>query len=250
MITLPLTLIGAWMLGGAVLAPAAAAEAPPATTPSTLFVARRAWHIDIGFAAADLHAPLDSVAAQFPGVKYLFFGFGDRHYLLAKKQGAAAMLGALWPGPGMLLVTALKTVPAEAFGAPGVIELTLSPAEAAAAQTFIGNSFAAVDPAGPNRPVSHRPVSPYAPGPYEGSLYFSAVPRYSALYTCNTWAAEALKAAGLPVRTRAVLFAGQVWTQASRRARVQAPSTSDIRPARAQAPRSSGAQSQGGGPPF
>jgi hypothetical protein len=172
-----------------------------------IFVARRGWHIDIGFAAADLGAPLNSVAAQFPEVKYVFFGFGDRHYLLAKERGASTMLGALWPGPGMLLVTGLKATPAEAFGASQVIALSVSSAQARAAQAFILSSFA------------NPSLAAYAPGPYEGSLYFSAVPRYSAFHTCNTWAAEALNAAGLPVRTTAVLFAGQLWSQVEKLAR-------------------------------
>jgi Protein of unknown function (DUF2459) len=61
----------------------------------------------------------------------------------------------------------------------------------------------------------HAPGT-YAPGPYPGSGYFNAVPRYSAFHTCNTWAAEALKAAGLPVRSRGVALAGQLWRQSRR----------------------------------
>ena len=42
-----------------------------------IYVVRRGWHMDIGFAAADLQPPLNDVIGQFPGVRYLFFGFGD-----------------------------------------------------------------------------------------------------------------------------------------------------------------------------
>lgn len=68
-------------------------ELTGATRAMMIFVARRRWHVDVGFAAADLGAPLDALAAQFPGVKYLFFGFGDRRYLMAKHQALPAMLG-------------------------------------------------------------------------------------------------------------------------------------------------------------
>ena len=51
------------------------------------------------------------------------------------------------------------------------------------------------------------------PGPYEGSAYLRASERYSALHTCNTWAAELLQASGLPVHSHGVLFAGQLWRQ-------------------------------------
>jgi hypothetical protein len=53
---------------------------------------------------------------EFPGAQYLFFGFGDRHYLLAKNRGAPVALAALWPGRGMFLATGLTSAPSVAFG--------------------------------------------------------------------------------------------------------------------------------------
>jgi hypothetical protein len=50
-------------------------------------------------------------------------------------------------------------------------------------------------------------------GPYAGAVYFAAALRYSAGFTCNTWTAEALREAGLPVRVGGVVFAGQVMEQ-------------------------------------
>jgi Protein of unknown function (DUF2459) len=188
--------------GGAVRTPSV--ESTSISAPAAIIVARRRWHIDIGFATADLGAPLDSVAATLPGVKYLFFGFGDRHYLMAKRKNVPAMLGAIFPGPGIMLVTGLEHTPAEAFGAEQVIELAVSPAQARAIQAFIWNSLTH---------VAGQPITPYARGPYEGSLYFSSAVRYSAFHTCNTWAAEALRAAALPIRRRAILFAWQLWPQ-------------------------------------
>ena len=108
--------------------PALGAPQAAATEPSAVvYVARRGWHIDIGMATADLRPPLDALASQFPGAQYLFFGFGDRHYLLAKRHNAPVLLAALWPGNAVLLVTGLAATPQEAFGASHVIELaTLS----------------------------------------------------------------------------------------------------------------------------
>jgi Protein of unknown function (DUF2459) len=204
---------------------APSSNAPPAreplavsidvAAPTVIYIARRKWHVDIGFAAADLRAPLDSLTGQLPEAKYLFFGFGDRHYLLAKEHRAPAMLGALWPGPGMLLVTGIESTPAAAFGAAEVIELKVSRADALAAQAFIWGSLAGADPA-----------TAYGPGPYEGSLYFNAAPRYSAFHTCNTWVAEALRAAHLAVRTTMVLFAGQLWEETEKLAAAHSPTAS------------------------
>ncbi len=61
----------------------------------------------------------------------------------------------------------------------------------------------------------------YQQGPYDGSVYFLAVPKYSAFRTCNTWGAEALRAAGFRVHAKGVVFAWQLWMQARRLKRSQ-----------------------------
>jgi hypothetical protein len=188
------------------------ADAPPDSEHVVMYLARRRWHIDVGFAVHDLDPSLAVIAQRFPQAKYLFFGFGDRHYLLSKRKDISTLAGALFPGPGLVLVTAIENSPAQAFGAPHVIELALADASATAAQRFVRRTLGGGD------------IAPFADGPYEGSAYYEAVPRYSALHTCNTWAAEAMQSAGLEVHTRLVLFAGQTWNQArkiNRRARAR-----------------------------
>jgi hypothetical protein len=181
------------------------AVASRAHSSTIIYVVRRGWHIDIGFSSADLQAPLASLGAQFTAPQYLFFGFGDRHYLLAGNKDSG-MLGALWPGDGIVLVTALAAAPEEAFGNGAVIRLRVGAAEARSAQAFVWESILKENGA----------ARIYGKGPYESSLYFGAVPKYSALHTCNTWIAESLRAAGLPVQSRGVVFASQLWSQTRR----------------------------------
>jgi len=168
-----------------------------------VYVARRGWHIDIGFAVSDLSPPLTAIAADLTNSQYVFFGFGDRHYLVAKNKNFPSMLAALWPGAGMVLATGLAAPPEEAFGAVHVIRLLVSQGQARAAQNFVWNSLI----------KSNGMANFYAVGPYEGSLYYSAIPTYSAAHTCNTWLAEALRAAGLPIQSVGVVFAVQLWSQ-------------------------------------
>ena len=170
--------------------------------PVVIYVARRGWHIDIGFAVADLQPPLASLANEFPRVQSLFFGFGDRHYLESKGHHAPALFVALWPGPGLILLTSLTATPQAAFGAPHVMAFEVTVRQAREAQAFVWRSLA-----------DHQSL---AAGPYEGSRYFAATPRYSALHTCNTWAAQTLAAAALPVRSAGVIFAWQLWGQLRR----------------------------------
>jgi hypothetical protein len=173
-------------------------------SPVTVYVARRKWHIDVGFAAADLDPSLRPVQAEFGAAKYLFFGFGDRHYLLTKGKTTPLLLRALWPGPALLLVTAIKDPPEFAFGPTQLLRLELSAAQAHAIQSFIRASIPDPD------------LTPLAAGPYEDSAYYRASQSYSALYTCNTWAAEALRAGGERIRSTGVIFAGQLWHQVLR----------------------------------
>jgi hypothetical protein len=186
------------------LMPSYSAEPPEKTT--VIYVIRRKWHVDIGFAAADLQPPLTALRADFPQARYLSFGFGDRHYLLDKDRGFGGMLAALWPGPGLMLVTGLTATLQAAFEEGNVIEIPVTAAQAADAQAFIWKSLAANDGA----------VAPLLAGPYDGSLYYASSQHYSALHTCNTWAAQTLQAAHLRVHSAGVEFAGQLWRQARR----------------------------------
>jgi uncharacterized protein (TIGR02117 family) len=173
---------------------------------SVIYVIKRKWHVDIGFAAADLPPPLDSLRTDFPGTQYLLFGFGDRHYLLDQDRGIGGALAALWPGAGLMLVTAPTASLQVAFGRENVIGIAVSAAQLRAAQAFVGRSLS----------VQNGAIAPLRAGPYESSFYYSTSQRYSAFHTCNTWAAEALQAAGLPVHSAGVGLFGQVWTQARR----------------------------------
>jgi hypothetical protein len=197
-------------LWAALADPSQGAQAPLAqsadSTDSVMLVARRGWHIDIGFATVDLQPPLSAVAAEFAGAQYVFFGFGDKHYLLSKSPRSLSLIGALWPGPGMILATALNGSPQEAFGVAHVAVLHVSLNQMHATQLFIWRALQ----------TESEQVHSYAAGPYSGSLYFASTSTYSALHTCNSWAAEGLAQAELPIHSHAVIFAGQLWRQLQR----------------------------------
>ena len=178
---------------------------------STVYVARRGWHIDVGVEVVDLALPLAAVAETLPGARYIFFGFGDRRFLQAKKHDAPVLLASVWPGAGLLLLTALSASPEQGFGADHVIRLTVSAEQMQALQSFIWNSVKTKDGA----------IGARQPGPYEDSVYLPAAAKYSGVHTCNTWVAEGLRAAGFHVHSAGVIFAGQLWRQVRRLERAQ-----------------------------
>jgi uncharacterized protein (TIGR02117 family) len=177
--------------------------------PSTIFVVVRGWHTDLALSVDDLRGPLTGFREVFPGARYLVFGFGERTYVQAREKSMFAMLAALAPGPGLMLVTGLTVPPAKAFGAADVTPLRLSQPGMAALNAFISDALA------------DGKLERVGRGPYDGSLFYAASGTYSLAYTCNTWTADGLQASGLPVRADGVLFAGQVQAHAHQAAAYQ-----------------------------
>ncbi|MGH6676638.1 MAG: DUF2459 domain-containing protein, partial [Xanthobacteraceae bacterium] len=56
-------------------------------------------------------------------------------------------------------------------------------------------------------------LQPLGHGPYPSSAFYAAAGTYDGTHTCNTWTAEALHTAGLPVTSAGVVFAGQLMRQ-------------------------------------
>ena len=185
-------------------------------------VIARGWHTDIGLPAGmPLQPQLAALAQDFPGVREMVFGFGDRSYLLERTPSPVNMLRALLPGPGAILLTALVAAPDVAFGAANVVPLRLSQAGFDRLQRFIAASLQTANLQSPFRGSSSpvptgttAPVVPLAEGPYPGSRFYPSNIVYAGTYTCNTWTAEALAAAGLPVGVSGVVFAHQVMHRA------------------------------------
>ncbi|MCB4823178.1 DUF2459 domain-containing protein [Roseicella aerolata] len=190
------------------LAALAGCAAPPpplpcATAPEgpLAWVVDHGWHTDIALRTADLAGPLAGFRTLFPGAGTVVFGFGKRSFMLAGAGAVEELLLGPLPGPGVVQVKGLRVAPPEAYP-EGAIALPLPEGGLARLSAFLWESLA-LDAAG-------RPV-PAHPRPLHDSLFYESSRGYSLLYTCNTWTAEALRSAGLPVHaggvvlTRAVL---------------------------------------------
>jgi hypothetical protein len=201
----------------------------PAALPRTAVVSvvERDWHTDIGLRAEDMDGPLATIRARFPGVRTVLFGFGDRHYLTDRRPGFIDMLIAALPGPGALLVTGLRTTPAEAFGAANVVELAVTGAGLHRLADFLWHAFETGENGQPRL---------LGEGPYPGSLFFASADTYALTHTCNTWTAEALQLGGTAVRAAGVLFA----TQVMERARASRPVSMSAAPPRCSGPAAAG----------
>ena len=180
-----LALFLAILLAGCATIPPPQACRPEAESGEGVWLLDRGWHTEIAVPVAAIHGPLARIAAAYPGADNIAFGFGKRDFIMAEAPGLGIWLAGPIPGPAVVEITGRRGLPARAIWLP-------MPAEGVdALLAFTTASLA--DPAAP--PVNRTPW---------GQGFYASSRGYSLNYTCNTWVAEALAAAGLPIRVQGV----------------------------------------------
>ncbi len=182
---------------------------PPASRPADVaWLVDQGWHTEIGLPASEITGPLGVFRDVFPGATTLMFGFGKRTFITAKVESFSELLMGPIPGPGAIQVIGLRTAPPLAFTRARVIRLTLLPGEAGRLSGFIWGAI------GKTRDGQARLISQ---GLFPGSLFYAASRGYDLTYTCNSWSAEALQAAGMPIDPDGIVLPHGLLAQAARR---------------------------------
>jgi hypothetical protein len=181
-------------------------DTPVPTGDASIYVVERGWHTDIGLPVDEIAGPLATLEQDFPGVRFMVFGFGERAYYMARRTGSAELLTAMFPSESAILMTALSASPTKAFADQHVVELHL-PQDAV---DRIANRIWHILEKGPDGSAVRL-----ADGPYPGSVFLASTETYDLFNTCNTWTAALLHDVGLPIDPQ-VLLAGQVMQQVDR----------------------------------
>jgi hypothetical protein len=184
----------AMLLAGCAAIPPPSACAPGAVGPS-IWLVDRGWHTELLVPADAISGPLAMATGRFPTATLIAFGFGKRDWITAEVQDLRTILAGPIPGPGVVEVTGRAALPANAIRLPvggGMAGLL----------NFLSTSLA--DPAAVPAVTSRF-----------GQHFHDSSRGYSLAYTCNTWVAEALAAARLPVRAAGVVRTRGVLAQAS-----------------------------------
>jgi uncharacterized protein (TIGR02117 family) len=163
------------------------------------------WHTEIGLSRSAARGLPQLLLDSFPDARYLVFGWGERGYYTSPDPGLGDALRALAPGPAALLVIPLSVSPTEAFADASVLTLPVSSPGIERLDAYLGGYVATDIDGQPQR---------IGAGPERGSLFYASTGNYSVARTCNTWAAEALHVAGLPVDAAGVVFASQLLDEA------------------------------------
>ena len=169
-----------------------------------IYVVSGGWHTELGLPLEGLTGGLAALKPEFPSARYLVFGWGARDYYTARNAGIADLLRAAVPGPAVMLVIPLQISPEAFFGASNVFVLS-APREGIQRLAQFLWDYLAVD--------KHGLPSRISIGPYPQSVFYASTGTYNLGHTCNTWTAEALQVAGLPINAAGVVFAGQVLDQ-------------------------------------
>ena len=171
----------------------------------TVFVVHDAWHAAIVIGTSDISAHALPELRDFPSAKYLEFSWGDRDYFPASDPGLGlALKAAFWSSGSILHVVGFKDPVEKAYPGAETIEIPLAEEDFQQLVKFISETF--------SRP--HPPAPAEArPGLFANGRFYAAEGRFSILRTCNTWVAEALKAAGLPISPGYVITAGNLSSQ-------------------------------------
>ena len=171
------------------------------TDPTTahIFVIHDQWHSAILLRTANLSLGSLPEVRDFPGADYLEFSWGDREYFPHPDPGIGLTLkAAFWSSGSTIHVVGVHGTPTTAYPNAEIITIAMTESELQRLVQFISKTFVRSSP---------QSASEARPGLSENARFYLAHGRFSILRTCNTWVAEGLQAARLPVNPSWVITA-------------------------------------------
>ena len=171
----------------------------------TVFVVHDDWHAALVIKKIDIPAAVLPELRDFPYAEHLEFSWGDRDYFPAPDPGfGLALKAAFWSSGSVLHVVGLNDAMENVFPGAEVIEIGISEEAFQRLIKFISDTFSRSHPAAP---------AEAQPGLSSNGRFYSAEGKFSILRTCNTWVAEGLSFAGLPVSPSYVITARSLHAQ-------------------------------------
>lgn len=173
-----------------------------------VYVVSDRWHAGIVLSKGDV--PITSLPEirDFLGFQMIEISWGDRDYFPDPEPGIyAALRAAFWSNGSVLHVVGFNGPVAAFYPSASVDELRITEAAFARLLLFVTREFLRPEPA--------RPAPP-RPGLVADSRFYHAASKFSLARTCNTWVAEALSYAGLPIEAPAIITGNQLQAEVGR----------------------------------
>ncbi|HEU4342542.1 MAG TPA: DUF2459 domain-containing protein [Candidatus Binatia bacterium] len=173
-----------------------------------IFVVNYGWHTAIVIKKSELSEKALPEVREFPDADYLEIGWGDRDYYQAADAGLGlALRAAFWSSGSVLHVVGIQGAAERHFAGSEIVEIMLGDQMFQRLSEFISGTFLRFDPAAP---------AEGRPGQYPTSQFYPARGKFHLFHTCNTWVAEALGAAGLPISPAFTFTAGSLMSRVKR----------------------------------
>jgi hypothetical protein len=171
------------------------------TKSDVVYVIVENWHTELGLPVEELSDNLAFYRQVFSGARFILFGYGKKTFFTAPPDTLSEYVLGPVPGPAAIQAVGLSVSPLEAYPPENTFKLILPPGGAKALSTFIWNDLTK-DATGSAKVLG--------PSTNPDGLFYAAQSEYNLLHTCNTWAADTLKNAGLPLESDGIVFSSQV----------------------------------------
>jgi len=173
----------------------------------SLYIISHGWHTAIIFPQDELGAELEFLQQDLGYSLYFEFGWGDAGFYQADEITSSLAMSALfWPTPSVMHVVSLSNNPEYEFPDSEIIKIYVSETALKKLRTALAGSF---------KLDENGDIKKLAKGLYGRSLFYEGEGDYFLTYTSNTWTADMLDTAGIPVRTFLTLTASSVMGQVS-----------------------------------
>lgn len=178
-------------------------DRPPST--HRVWVAHDSWHAAMIIRATDIPPETLPETRDFPGAEFFEISWGDAEYFPAPAAGISlAIKAALWSSGSVVHIVGFSGAIAKAYPNAQIIEIALPENGFRQLIGFVDDDLARTD---------FNKLATASPGLFSHSRFYPAKSNFSALRTCNTWIAEAFRAAGMPLRTAFVITASSLGRQ-------------------------------------
>jgi len=168
----------------------------------SVFVVRNSWHAALVLRKSDIAENTLPELVDFPTAERIEFSWGDQDYFPDPNSGVfAALKAAFWSDGSVLHLVGFNGTVENFYRGAEITELKLSNDAFDSLVAFIAAEFARTAPSVPAQP---------RPGLFTYSRFYHATGKFSFARTCNTWVAEALAYAGLPIYPASVITAGNL----------------------------------------
>lgn len=166
------------------------------------------WHAALVVRAEEIPREKIPELADFPDARFVEFSWGDRDFFPDPKAGVfAALRAAFWSGGSVLHLVGFDRELKAAYPGASITEIGLKGPSFDRLVHFISGTFLR---------SQFQGRAPASPGLFAYSRFYPSTHRFSLLKTCNTWVAEALEAAGLPVAPGHVITSGNLAAEIAR----------------------------------